>query len=248
MGRPLARGRAASYTAPAMVPLPIVLLVSVACLALAPARSQAGGPARGPGADTTSASPAAAPPETSAATPAVGAASLASAGYRLPTARERVEAWGFNAFGPSALAGDFASAGWGQWVSGEPEEWSKDGDGFSRRFGVAAATTGITETSFAVLSAAFREDARYYRCPCTGLVPRAAHALRMTFVARRADGRAAFSVPKTVSPFAGPLVTRAALYPDRYTLADGALSGVYALLMNAGWNLAREFVLEAPAW
>ena len=70
----------------------------------------------------------------------------------------------------------------------------------------------------------------------------------MTFMARRTDGSAAFSVPKTVSPFVGPLVTRSTLYPEGYTLADGALSGAYAVLMNAGWNVAREFVLEAPGW
>jgi hypothetical protein len=29
---------------------------------------------------------------------------------------------------------------------------------------------------------------------------------------------------------------------------DGALSGLYAVLMNAGWNLAHEFVLGAPRW
>jgi hypothetical protein len=70
----------------------------------------------------------------------------------------------------------------------------------------------------------------------------------MTFMARRPDGSAVFSVAKTVSPFVGPLVTRTTIYPDRYTYGDGALSGTYAVLMNAGWNLAREFVLKAPRW
>jgi len=66
----------------------------------------------------------------------------------------------------------------------------------------------------------------------------------MTFMARRPDGSTAFSVAKTASPFVGPLVTRT----TRYTCGDGALSGAYAVLMNAGWNLAREFILKAPGW
>ncbi len=169
-------------------------------------------------------------------------------GYRFPTRRERFERWAMNALGPSTVAGDFASAAWGQWVTDEPPQWPDDDEGYVKRLGVAAATTAITETSLALLSAAFRQDARYHRCPCTGAGPRLGHALKMTFMARRTDGSAAFSVPKTVSPFVGPLVTRSTLYPEGYTLADGALSGAYAVLMNAGWNVAREFVLEAPGW
>ncbi len=178
--------------------------------------------------------------------PAPGLA--ADDGYRFPTGQERFEWWARNVVGPSAVAGDLTSAAWGQWLTDEPPEWPDDDDGYVKRLGAAAATTAITETSFSLLAAAFRQDTRYYRCPCEGLGPRIGHALKMTFMARRPDGSAAFSLAKTVSPFAGPLVTRPALYPDGYTIGDGALSGAYAVLMNAGWNLAREFVMPAPEW
>jgi hypothetical protein len=171
-----------------------------------------------------------------------------SLGYRFPSGREQFKTWALNAFGPSAVAGSVVGSAWGQWVIDEPPEWPGGGRGFAERFGAASATTAITETSFSLLSAATRQDSRYYRCPCTGLGPRLAHSLKMTFMARRPDGGAVFSVAKTVSPFVGPLVTRTTIYPDRYTYADGALSGAYAVLMNAGWNLAREFILKAPGW
>lgn len=172
----------------------------------------------------------------------------ATPAYRFPSGGERFREWAMNAVGPSAIAGSAVSATWGQWISDEPPEWPDNRNGWARRFGVASATTAITETSFSLLSAAMRQDARYYRCPCLGLRPRVMHAIRMTFMARRPDGGAVFSLAKTVSPFAGPLVTRTTLYPDRYTFADGALSGAYAVLMNAGWNLAYEFVLKARSW
>ena len=142
--------------------------------------------------------------------------------YRFPSGREQFKAWALDAFGPSAVAGSVTSAVWGQWVIDEPPEWSGGGEGFAKRFGAASATTAITETSLSLLSAALRQDARYYRCPCTGLGPRLAHSIKMTFMARRPDGSAVFSVAKTVSPFAGPLVTRTTIYPDRYTYGDGA--------------------------
>ena len=171
-----------------------------------------------------------------------------SPGYRFPSGGERFGSWAVNAFGPSAVAGSVTSAAWGQWVSGEPPEWPGGGRGFAQRFGAASLTTAITETTCFLLAAAERQDARYYRCPRTGLGPRLTHAIGMTFMARRQDGSAAFSVAKTASPFVGPLVTRTTIYPRRYTCGDGALSGLYAVLMNAGWNLAREFVLKAPGW
>lgn len=177
-----------------------------------------------------------------------GFAGAAGNGYEFPTRQERFEWWARDMLGPSAVAGDLTSAAWGQWVDDEPPEWPDDDEGYMKRLGAAAATTAITETSFSLLSAAFRQDTRYYRCPCRGIGPRIGHALKMTFMARRPDGSATFSVARTASPFVGPLVTRATLYPDRYTLGDGALSGAYAVLMNAGWNLAREFVMPAPAW
>lgn len=232
-----------------------ILLLSLACCAPRQAVARAADAdslASGAGADSLAVadSSAIAPPADSAGVRDSLAGSLRSTPgtYRFPTGAERVRSWAWDGFGPTAIGGDLVSAGWGQWVSGEPPEWRKDGQGFAKRFGFAAATTAITETSFAVLSAAFREDARYYRCPCTGLVPRATHALRMTLFGRRRDGDAAFSVSKTASPFVGPLVSQSMLYPDRYTVGDAMLSGAYAVLMNAGWNLAREFVLKAPAW
>lgn len=169
-------------------------------------------------------------------------------GYRFPTRRERFERWAMNALGPSTVAGDFTSAAWGQWVTDQPPQWPDDDEGYVKRLGVAAAGTAITETSLSLLSAAFRQDARYHRCPCRGIGPRLGHALKMTFMARRTDGSAAFSVARVVSPFTGPIVTRTTMYPEGYTLADGAESGAYALLMTAGWNVAREFVMSAPEW
>lgn len=171
-----------------------------------------------------------------------------SLAYRFPSGGERLRDWAMNACGPSAIAGSATSAAWGQWVTDEPPEWTGGGRGFAQRFGAASLTTAITETSLSLLSAAYRQDARYYRCPRSGLGPRLTHAIRMTFVARRPDGSATFSVAKTASPFIGPLVTRTTIYPERYAYGDGALSGAYSVLMNAGWNLAREFILKAPGW
>ncbi len=195
-----------------------------------------------------------------AAAPASGDSTLAAAPdsalasveapepFVLPTARERVLAWAMDAAGPSAIAGNLVGASWRQWATEEPAEWHNDGRGFAQRFGAGSLTTFLGETSLALASAALHQDARYYRSPRAGFAPRAAHALAMTVLARDRDGDAVLSPGKALAPFVGPTVTVTTLYPERYTLGDALLSGAYALLVNAGWNAAREFVLGAPAW
>ena len=104
-------------------------------------------------------------------------APAAGGGYAFPTRRERFETWAMNALGPSAVAGSLTSAAWGQWVTDEPPEWPDDDEAYLKRFRTASATTAITETSLSLLSAAFRQDPRYHRCPCAGLGPRLSAAL-----------------------------------------------------------------------
>lgn len=171
-----------------------------------------------------------------------------SGGYVFPSARDQFRAWAMNALGPAAIAGDLVGASWRQWATDEPAEWDTDRRGFAQRFGTGSLTTFTSETSLSLVSAAMRQDAGYYRSTRTGFGPRLWHAVAMTFVARDRYGNAVFSPGKTFSPFVGPVTTFTTLYPKRYAYTDGLVSGAYGLLINAGWNATREFVLGAPPW
>lgn len=169
-------------------------------------------------------------------------------GYVFPSPRDQFRDWAMNAAGPAAIAGNLVGASWRQWVTEEPVEWGDEGRDFAKRFGTGSLTTAISETSLSLASAAMRQDPNYYRSPDTGFGPRLRHALAMTFLARRPDGRAVFSPAKTLSPFVGPVTTQTTLYPGDHQVVDGLVSGLYGLLINASWNAAREFVVGAPAW
>lgn len=189
----------------------------------------------------------------SAARPAHGdTASVAEAAletsYRFPSAREQWRTWAWNALGPSAVGGNLVGASWRQWVTEEPSEWGDGWEGFGKRFGAGSLTTFVGETSLALGSAAMRQDPGYYRSPRSGVGPRAWHAVRMTFLARKPDGTTSFSPAKTLSPFAGPLVTQTTVYPDRYDYVAVLTSGAYGLLITAAWNATREFVVRTPGW
>lgn len=169
-------------------------------------------------------------------------------GYVFPTPRDQFRDWAMNAAGPAAILGNLAGASWRQWVTEEPVEWGDGSENFAKRFGTGSLTTVIGETTLSLASAAMRQDPNYYRSPRTGFGPRLKHALVMTFVARKPDGRAVFSPAKTFSPFVGPVTTQTTLYPGDHEVVDGLVSGLYGLLINASWNAAREFVVKAPGW
>jgi len=168
--------------------------------------------------------------------------------YRFPSGRQQFMTWAWNSVGPAAVAGNLVGASWRQWVTDEPPEWGDGGEGFAKRFGSGCLTTAIGETSLSLASALMRQDPGYYRSPRTGFGPRLGHALAMTFMARSPGGDAVLSPGKTLSPFAGPLVTRTTVYPDRYDYGAALSSGAYGLLITAGWNALREFVVPAPGW
>jgi len=172
---------------------------------------------------------------------------LASPAYRFPSGREQLKDWALNAFGPSALAGSVVSAAWGQWVTDEPPEWPDDGRGFARasasrrprppsprpRSRSSRPRRGWTP---ATIAAPARVSATSH--PCAQDDVHGAQAGRERGVLGGQDGVAVRGPAGDAHhPLSGSLHLR-----------DGALSGAYAVLMNAGWNLAREFVLKAPAW
>jgi hypothetical protein len=186
------------------------------------------------------------------ATPAVAESTavppIESVGYVFPSARSQFRTWALNCAGPSAIAGNLAGASWRQWVTDEPPQWDDDGRGFVNRLGTSFASSAMCETSLSLVSAAMGQDAIYYRSPLAGLVPRARHALAMTVLARNRQGERVFSPGKSISPFVGPLVVENTLYPEGYNFSEALVSGACNLLINAGVNLAREFILKSPAW
>jgi len=103
---------------------------------------------------------------------------------------------------------------------GTVPEWGEGLDGYSKRYADRFGQGLINTTSRYALGELLHEDVTYHRCACTGVVPRAAHALSQIFVAHTHSGRAVISIPAIVSPFAASEVAVAAWYPSRFNTSD----------------------------
>ena len=166
--------------------------------------------------------------------------------YTRPTQAIKLRNYLFDGFGPYPIAGAALAAGFSQASNGIPE-WKQGAEGYGKRigsdFGIAAAST----TTRYALSEAFKQDALYYRCECTGVFPRLRHAVISTLTARRgSDGHRVFSVPALVAPYAGTMTAVYGWYPDRYGAKDAFRMGNYNLLAYMGGNITLEFFYGGP--
>ena len=178
-----------------------------------------------------------APSNQSAATASQGLMSS----YQTPTPKEQFRRYMISAYGPLAFLRAGVAAGIDQ-ARNTPEEWGQGAEGYGRRIGSQFGRSAITETTRYGLASVLHEDTKYYRCQCSGFAPRLRHALGSSFMARRPNGEAVFSIPDAVAPYTGAIVATYAWYPDRYGLQKGLWLGTRSLGVHVGFNVAREFL------
>ena len=174
--------------------------------------------------------------------------------YHRPTEREKLKTYEFDTFGPYSFLGSAFTAGIAQGetatkshTAGIPPDWGQGWDAYGARFGSDFGINLITQTTRYSLAEAFREDTIFYRCECTGFLPRLKHALISTVTARKGDdGHRVFSIPAIVAPYAGGEAAALLWFPSRYGAKDGFRTGNYNLLAQAGMNLALEFIYGGP--
>jgi hypothetical protein len=174
--------------------------------------------------------------------------------YRRPTEHEKLRNYAFDSFGPYAFLGSAfgAAIAQGETAShapnaGIPPDWGQGWDSYGARFGSNFGINLVTQTTRYSLAEAFREDTIFYRCECTGFVPRLKHALISTITARKGqDGHRVFSFPALVAPYAGTEAAALLWFPKRYDAVDGFRMGNYNVLAQAGLNLALEFIYGGP--
>lgn len=166
--------------------------------------------------------------------------------YLRPTHRTMLRNYVFDAFGPYPVVGAAFAAGINQ-LSNAPPEWHQGAEGYAKRFASDFGMAATATTTRYALSEALKEDTLYYRCECSGILPRFRHAVLSTVTARHGrDGHRALSLSALVAPYAGSTVAVYGWYPERYGAKDALRLGNYNLLAFIGGNVALEFLYSGP--
>jgi len=182
--------------------------------------------------------------------------------YHKPTEKEKLKSYAFDSFGPYPFIGAAIAGAYQQAVttnatpnnSGSPPDWGQGWDAYGVRVASDFGINLVTQTARYTLAEIFREDTVYYRCECSGILHRTEHALISTVTARRGeDGHRVFSFASLAAPYAGTETAALLWYPGADSFRprgfgpmDGFRMGNYNLLVQAGLNLALEFVYGGP--
>lgn len=122
-----------------------------------------------------------------------------------------------------------------------PSEWGQGAKGYGRRVTSIYGRYTIETMMKAGLDVGFKTDPRYDRCNCSGVVPRASHAVRRILLTHKDSGGETPNVPIFAAIFGGAVIANQWM-PDRLnTIEDHfAVAGV-DLAAATGMNIAREF-------
>jgi hypothetical protein len=141
---------------------------------------------------------------------------------------------------PEAIIGS-AIAGWIDQSRDDPRQWSRTAGGYgtrvASRFGQAAVQTTVIYTGGAL----FHVDPGYHLCGCTGFLGRTTHALASPLTVTTEDGATVPSPLKPIGALAGGYAAMG-WRPGPYDPVKGYQFAATALAINAGVNLAREWL------
>lgn len=166
--------------------------------------------------------------------------------YVQPTQVQKFHNFAWNALGPVAFAGSSFAAAIDQGFD-FPHAWGQGANAYGARVANNLGISLVTATAQYSLAEAFHEDTAYYRCTCSGFLPRFWHAAVSTVAARRGiDGHTSFSAALTVSPFVGPMTAANTWLPSRDGANLGWHMGMHNLLGQFGQNEALEFLYGGP--
>jgi hypothetical protein len=149
----------------------------------------------------------------------------------------KLEFHAYNAYGPWAMLGIGAYAGFLQ-VIDSPEEWGQGGAAYGKRLASTAAWSGIHGVLAFGLDSTLHEDPRYYRSRSTGFWRRSGHALRGTLLTRTDAGGETISIWRIGSAYGAAFLSNtwypARLDTPRYGFVDGTVTIGFGLASNLG--------------
>lgn len=163
--------------------------------------------------------------------------------YARPNVEKRFKKFASDTFGPFALLGNAAVAGFSTFTN-KPEEWDKNWEGFGRRFASNVGRSVIKNMAIYGLDEAFKLDSGFYRSTKRDAGSRIANAFLSTVTARKSNGKRTIGVPRLVGTYTAHAIAAEAWYPARYDWKDGFSSGTISLGVNTAFNLVKEFVLK----
>lgn len=178
--------------------------------------------------------------DASVAAPPDSIAPSANPAYTFITGQQRVERWMKKMVGPTAVAEAAFTTGI-QTMRDSPQEWESNLRGYGHRVGYRFARIAIGNTIELGVSAAMKEDPRYFHSPEPGFGRRLKHAVLSSFRARKPDGRYTFATGRFAGKLGGSFIANTWYPPSRNHWHDAVERFGVSMGFHAGFNVLKEF-------
>jgi hypothetical protein len=160
--------------------------------------------------------------------------------YRPLTAKQRLQWFATSTVGPESLAAGVFSAAIST-ATNSPEEYGPHWEGFGKRYGMRLTGVSTGNAMEAGLGALWGEDPRYFSSADRQFKGRVANIVKMTFAARRRDGRIAPAYARLIATPGNNFLSNTWRADSEATTGDAALRTMWGFLGRMGSNAFAEF-------
>jgi len=163
------------------------------------------------------------------------------ADFKPLTAGQKAKFYAKGLFGPFMFFSAATSAGITQAMD-VPRPWGQGAEGYFHRFGNYYAKQAVQRTLRLGGEELLHEDNRYFQSGEHGVGRRIFYALKSSVMARGNDGRQHISISEIGSIAGASFISRLWQPSTNSSAGDGAVSFGIGMGVNAGVNIAREFL------
>jgi hypothetical protein len=154
--------------------------------------------------------------------------------------KDKTYLFGWRTLQPSSFAKSAFTAAIAQWQD-TPAEWGQGMEGYGRRYGHRLANRGVESAIGLGVTAALRQDPRYYRNPGAGAGKRLWNALSQVVITRTDGGGKTFSVWRFAGNYGGQFVSNTWRPERQRTFGNTMERGSISLSFDVASNVFKEF-------
>lgn len=144
-------------------------------------------------------------------------------------------------FSVRGVIGNLAGAGLGQFTN-TPGEWGQGWGAYGERYASGFGSTLSRQVFAFTLETALHEDPRYFPSTETTFGARVKHALKYALITHTDSGDDRFAYSRVISAFGSGQLVNVWQPKSTGSVSDGLERGIITLGVDAGFNLAQEFI------
>ena len=160
--------------------------------------------------------------------------------YEALSAEDKIKLHLSRIYAPSGLAKSSVTAGFNHWVD-DPEEWGQGWKGYGRRYGHRLLNRSVENAIGMAVTAALKEDPRYFYSGEQGVWKRVKYAVTSTVLTRTDNGSRRFSTWRFAGNYGAQFVSNTWRPVREQGVGNALARGSISIGYDMASNIFKEF-------